>query len=501
MKYSIISTIIAAFCLFGFKVNAQAEQEKLDLPGDNLNLYSVLKLFQESETLEGFEKNLNDETSKINNLDLDGDNNIDYISVADNLEGTLHNITLKVAVNKDESQDVAVFVVQKDKDGRVQIQVIGDEDLYGKDYIIEPNFETAADVSGSTPNPGYMGNTNPANDNTGVQNTTTAEIAAWPVISFIYVPDYVNWHSPWHWNNYPTYWRPWRPSYWHYYYGYQYHWNYYYNAHYRRWHNYRAPGWHNQYYGSGYRSRSAFVQARYTLGDYSRTYTRPELAIKGSERFRRDNPKAPSANDQLPSFDKTGRPIVSSPVATKPVSRPATARPDTTKPGKDPVSTRPTVTEPVATSLPVNRPVTNRHDTTKPVKNSVDTRPAITEPVVTSPPLTKPVTAGPGVTAPVITRPPVTKPVTARPDVTAPVINRPPVTKPLITKPAVTVPVITRPPVTKPVTANPAVTRPVITRLPATKPVSPNPAVARPVITRSPVTKPLPQKSIKPEKD
>nr|MDA3822412.1 hypothetical protein [Bacteroidales bacterium] len=42
--------------------------EYLGLPGDNLNLYAVMNLFQESETLEGFERNLNDEESMINNL-------------------------------------------------------------------------------------------------------------------------------------------------------------------------------------------------------------------------------------------------------------------------------------------------------------------------------------------------------------------------------------------------------------------------------------------------
>ncbi|NSW95826.1 MAG: hypothetical protein HPY62_14045, partial [Bacteroidales bacterium] len=49
-------------------------EEYLGLPGDNLNLYAVMKLFQESETLEGFERSLNDENSRINNLDLNGDN-------------------------------------------------------------------------------------------------------------------------------------------------------------------------------------------------------------------------------------------------------------------------------------------------------------------------------------------------------------------------------------------------------------------------------------------
>ena len=94
MKYFILIPLIA-FCLFGFKASAQEEPEQLNLPGDNLNLYAVMKLFQESPTLEEFEKKLNDPDNKVNNLDLDGDNNIDYIKVVDNVEGDIHNITLK----------------------------------------------------------------------------------------------------------------------------------------------------------------------------------------------------------------------------------------------------------------------------------------------------------------------------------------------------------------------------------------------------------------------
>ena len=47
--------------------------DSLGLPGDNLNLYAVLDLFQQSETFEIFEKKLNEEDSKINNLDLNND--------------------------------------------------------------------------------------------------------------------------------------------------------------------------------------------------------------------------------------------------------------------------------------------------------------------------------------------------------------------------------------------------------------------------------------------
>jgi hypothetical protein len=105
------------------------KEESLGLPGDNLNLYATLKLFQECETLEVFESKLNNEENKINNLDLDEDGKIDYIRVVDSVDKDVHNIVLQVDLGQGETQSVAVFVVKKEKDGAA-IQVIGDEDLY-----------------------------------------------------------------------------------------------------------------------------------------------------------------------------------------------------------------------------------------------------------------------------------------------------------------------------------------------------------------------------------
>jgi hypothetical protein len=71
MKKLIITSILALLVTAGSALMAQDyPDEYLGLPGDNLNLYAVMKLFQESETLEGFERNLNNENSRINNLDL-----------------------------------------------------------------------------------------------------------------------------------------------------------------------------------------------------------------------------------------------------------------------------------------------------------------------------------------------------------------------------------------------------------------------------------------------
>ena len=155
MKKFVITAILAVLFSLGFCLIAQDRQEGyLGLPGDNLNLYAVMKLFQDSKTLEEFERNLNDEKSNINNLDLNYDNQVDYIKVIDNIDGDVHNIVLQVAVGPKENQDVAVFTVQRFNNGQVQIQLTGDEELYGRDYIIEPRMD---DSMAETPNPGYSG--------------------------------------------------------------------------------------------------------------------------------------------------------------------------------------------------------------------------------------------------------------------------------------------------------------------------------------------------------
>lgn len=283
MKKLIFTSILLAIIAGGTALKAQNQQEeRLGLPGDNLNLYGVMKLFRESETLEAFEKALNDEKSKINNLDLDGNNYIDYIRVIDNIDNDVHNIVLQVPVSKNENQDVAVFTVMRDKDGKVFIQLIGDEDLYGKDYIIEPIYD---EEMAQTPNPGYRGNDNPGARRVTVVHTTAYEIATWPVVRFIYLPGYNGWRSSWYYGYYPSYWQPWTPYYYDYYYGFHYNWydNYYY-SHYRRWNHYRYSRW-NDYYYTGHRQRSVYVSSGIQKGNYKTTYSRPESRRDGEAEF------------------------------------------------------------------------------------------------------------------------------------------------------------------------------------------------------------------------
>jgi len=396
MKVFKIFSFIVLLLSINLGVNAQnAGEEKLNLPGDNLNLYAVIKLFQESETIEGFEKNLNAEESKINNLDLNGDDLIDYIKVIDYVDGESHTIVMQVAVTETENQDVAVFTVFKDDKNQLQIQLVGDETLYGKDYIIEPNYD---DVTASeTPNPGYTGNTTVVDGETVVVTKTTyVEVQTWPVVRYIYTPSYVVWRSPWRWGYYPSYWNPWRPYYWDYYYGYHSHWHHHYYGHYRHSYHYRYPNYSHNYY-NGHRNSSATVRNNRDNNRYKDTYSRPDLRKDGSEEFNRRNPNQ-ARPAVLPSTGggSTARPAVKPDNAGKPATRPAekpTARPTEGRPAVKPDNTGKPATRPA--EKPTARP-TEGKPAVKPGTTGPQTKPAV-KPTAkpAARPATKPGTTGP----------------------------------------------------------------------------------------------------------
>ncbi len=205
----IVILIVSLLSLPAFSQNNK-EPVALGLPGDNLNLYAVLEVFQKSPTLEGFEKSLNDKETKINNLDLNNDKLVDYIEIVNIKEGNSRFVILRIAINEKENQDVAVIEINKDAAGNVAVQIIGDEDLYGKDYIIEPSNNK---ITEGTPNPAYI--------------ETDADFYHannWPVVVYLFSPGYVIYISPWYWSYYPSYWYPWVPilyyDYWSFYYPY-----------------------------------------------------------------------------------------------------------------------------------------------------------------------------------------------------------------------------------------------------------------------------------------
>jgi len=168
----------------------------LGLAGDNLDLYAVLDLFQKSKTIEGFEKSLNDEKLKINNLDLNLDKKVDFIKVVTTKKDSSYTFILRDDISKTESQDVAIILLDKSK-GRVSLQIVGDEELYGKDYVIEPKGNSSI-----TANPGYTGD-KPVTVN--VPATTTVVVQQAPIVQYVYSPAYVPYYPPYYYG-YPPPW-------------------------------------------------------------------------------------------------------------------------------------------------------------------------------------------------------------------------------------------------------------------------------------------------------
>jgi len=202
MKKFFLPYLAAAMCLLslqGFSQDKQKPKEDttamLGLAGDNLDLYAVLDLFQKSKTIEAFEKSLNDEKEKINNLDLNLDKKVDFIKVVTEKDSDAYAFRLQVDVTKTETQDVAVILLNKGKDQKVSLQIVGDEELYGKDYVIEPKGNSSV-----TANPGYKGD-DPVTVN--VPATTTVVVQSAPIVQYVYSPAYVPYAPPYYYGYYP----------------------------------------------------------------------------------------------------------------------------------------------------------------------------------------------------------------------------------------------------------------------------------------------------------
>jgi hypothetical protein len=172
----------------------ESDTTALGLPGDNLDLYAVLNLFQKSKTIEDFEKSLHDEKTKINNLDLNLDEKVDFIKVTTKQDDEDFTFILQVDVAEKETQDVAVILLSKDDKGKVVMQIVGDEDLYGEDYVIEPKPPV-------TVNPGYTG----SDPVTKSSETTVVVVESAPIVQYVYSPAYVPYYPPYYYGYYPPY--------------------------------------------------------------------------------------------------------------------------------------------------------------------------------------------------------------------------------------------------------------------------------------------------------
>jgi hypothetical protein len=143
---------------------------------DNLDLRAVASMFGESANLQDFERRLNDPKYQISNLDLNGDDEVDYLRVIETVEDRTHVVIIQAVLDRDVYQDVATIDVERDNYNKVSVQVVGNTYLYGANYIYEPVYSVA------------------------------------PVIyASFWANNYRPYCSTYYWNYYPTYYTAWRP--------------------------------------------------------------------------------------------------------------------------------------------------------------------------------------------------------------------------------------------------------------------------------------------------
>lgn len=196
MKKIILSSLFVLLCLQA--VTAQYRDERTGYEGDFFSLEGALELFQDARSLRDFERSLNTQDRWVNNLDLDYDGRTDYIRVEHRRQGDFHLVILQAIVGRYDIQDVAVIEIERISRNDAILQIIGDEDLYGREVYVEPVI-------------GY------ANSRTG-RNTNYGEyvnVFYWPIVQFMFGPQYRQVYvSPYRYQYYPTWWTAWRPVTW-----------------------------------------------------------------------------------------------------------------------------------------------------------------------------------------------------------------------------------------------------------------------------------------------
>ena len=202
--------LFLAFLFAATQIKAQdAEEDSTGLPGDNFSLQGALEMFKKANSPEEFEKLINTKDNNVNNLDLNEDGETDYIRVIGKMEKDVHAFVLQVPVSESENQDIAVIELEKTGKESAMLQIVGDEDIYGEQAIVEPSDEGEEESEN--------GESKGADTEYIISKkaVVVVNVWLWPSVRFVYRPGYVVWVSPWRWHRYPGWWHPWRPLRWH----------------------------------------------------------------------------------------------------------------------------------------------------------------------------------------------------------------------------------------------------------------------------------------------
>lgn len=273
IKYFYFLVIFGLLGISSIQAQNNPDGESRGLPGDNFDLEGALQMFKDAASPQDFEKAINTEANHVNNLDLDGDGDIDYVRVISKMDKNIHVFILQVPISSTENQDIAVIELEKEGNEKAIIQIIGDEDIYGEQIIVEPDGGGDDKAFESYGNNNILRGPNLNLDY--YTRPIVVNVWLWPSVRFVHAPMYRLWVSPWRWHSYPGWWKPWKPfgfNVWHPY-----------RSNYHRSfvvvHTHRVRHAHTIY--TPYRSSSAAVRNRHGASIRNYRVTRSRTTITG----------------------------------------------------------------------------------------------------------------------------------------------------------------------------------------------------------------------------
>ncbi len=176
MKTKFVSIVLLLFSSMLFAQDRTIVNATNSEISDNLDLRAVASIFGDSQNLEDFERRLNDPQLQISNLDLNNDNQVDYLRVIESIQGYTHLIIIQAVLSQDVYQDIATIEIEKNQRRNVQVQIVGNPYFYGANYIYEPVYINQ------------------------------------PIFyNYFWVRNYRPYYPRWNWGYYPSYYIAWNP--------------------------------------------------------------------------------------------------------------------------------------------------------------------------------------------------------------------------------------------------------------------------------------------------
>ncbi len=163
------------------EIENQISQQEQIPASEGLDLNKLTALVKEVRSGQELERKLN-EKNGLNNLDLNGDDKVDYVSIKEfgDVKSKI-GYSLTVEPVKSEVQEVASVTVELNND-KAEIQVVGNEQIYGSDAI-------------------YNDWTKVEREKPAAQGTGSHAV---PMYTNYFYPRPL-WYSPWHFGLYPPY--------------------------------------------------------------------------------------------------------------------------------------------------------------------------------------------------------------------------------------------------------------------------------------------------------